>query len=231
VAEQDDRVQDGARICTGPRWDALIESLEQAESALAAPLSDEELEHGWTESLREAMLESVARNRQGLTANPARAELFERWIDGEELDGSVDDARWDATLGPDLVAENLLNAERVLLETIQLADTLRDPVSDADRDHGFTEDVRLALLGCLGQIQRRLERGDFLEAEDIDAWNGLLEGAGFRRNPAIAPGGNSGSYRSGAEVGQISEFPPGRCWERVCIYDAPLARLAGSDVE
>jgi hypothetical protein len=215
------------RICAGPRWAALLDTLGEAEDALAEALTDDELANGWSEPLRAAMLESVARNRRELLADPTRDELLEGWTDGEEIDPGAEDPRRDATLGPDLAASNLANAEQVLIETRRLAESIQSPARDADREHGMTDEVRTALRGCLATIERRLEAGEYLDGADVEAWVVLLDSVGFTRHP---PATSTQLNRAVDEGGQIAQYPRGRCWEGVCIYDAGLARLANADI-
>lgn len=217
------------RITAGPRWDALLDALAAAQDALSTPLTDEELEAGWTEELRVAMLEATGGNLEALRADPLRAELLVGMVDGDELDDEGDDERRDATFLPDFAAASLRYAEQVLVATTALLELLRRPLTDDDRAHGMTDAANLALQSLLEDVAATLAAGDYVTEDEDDQWKALLDEAGFERR--LADDGPHTPFGARVAVGQIDLFPPGRCWEPICIYDPAFTRLSAMDYE
>jgi hypothetical protein len=216
------------RITSGPRWDALLDALTAASDALSEPLTDEELARGWTEELRVSMLHATDDNLQALKMDPTRAELLIGMVDGDEVGAEDDDERRDATFLPDFAASSLLYAEQVLLATTALLELLRRPLTNDDLAHGMTEETNASLQHLLEEVLETLAAGEYVTDDEHDRWRNLLQDNGFERRQ---PDGSHTVFGAKVGVGQIDLFPPGRCWEPVCIYDPAFTRLSEIDDE
>ena len=103
------------RISFEPRWDALVDALNIAEHSLTAPLTAGELQRGWTEDLRLAMLGSVGEIKDDIDVTPCvQRSHYKSWIRSEMLDPRVEDSRWSLALGPDRAVKDIENAEDLL---------------------------------------------------------------------------------------------------------------------
>jgi hypothetical protein len=72
------------RISSGPRWDEVVNALDQAEQHLDAPLTSTELEHGWTEDMGLVILASVGEIKgQIAETRCVRPGHYRSWIRGD----------------------------------------------------------------------------------------------------------------------------------------------------
>jgi hypothetical protein len=217
------------RIRAGPRWDAVVAALDEAEGVLELPLGDDELDDGWSDELRRSILADVRRVHDELSTPFAAGVVLEDWSAVDAFDASGDAERVDAILDVDLVLGELERAERALLEASALLEDLAVPPSATDDQDGFDELARTELRTMLEAMCRALSTGEYLSAEEMDPWADALRGFGFLRGSRL-PGGQDDATARGFTKQRIEQFPPGRRWERVAIFDGWLCNVASTDV-
>jgi hypothetical protein len=218
-----------ATIRSGPRWDAVDAGVAMAAEALTAPLTDDELAGGWTDQLREGILDDVRRVRDELMATPDTAAVLEAWSGVEDVDVEGDTLRLDAIMEVDLVLGDLDRAEHALDATDGLLGDLAATTTAEDRDAGFTEEVRDELLGLATGLRSTLAAGDYLSVAQMDDWADALRALGFLRVVARR-GVDDDALGRGFNARKIEQFPPGRRFEQLAIYDGELFGVAMPDV-
>ena len=211
------------QITSGPRFEVLVTTLADAARALSAPLTDDEIDQGWDESLRARLADQVNEASDALSRDPEHRALFEGWLAEEGIEATVEDDRWNAAVAPSQAASDLDRAQEVLVGADRYIDELEDPANATDLSHGFTREVRASLLDALMPIRDRLARGDYLEEHDVDAYRTLLSDNGFLRRFELEDSHGTDDDMSPKDV-QIVAFPPGRQWELLCIFDISLAQ-------
>jgi hypothetical protein len=218
------------RIVAGPRWDALLESLDGAEAALEPALDEEAVAHGWTDELRLEVLEAVQRVRADLGFDPTVAVAFGDWAGLDEVDPTVDDALVGAILTVDFCSDDLERVGRCVEETRAYRATLTAPTTPEDDVTGFDERVRDALATTVDAVADRLAAGEYLVAADVAAWFQVLAEHGVRRRTpeAFLPRSSMGAL---IEIGQVEEYPKGRRWEAAVLFDGTLWDVVRTDVE
>ena len=215
-------------IRTGPRWDAVLTAMAEAEDVLGVPLSEEELEDGWTEDLRSAILADLRRVRAELSSRPDGSVVLEDWSAVDAIDTGGDALRVDVIFDVDMVLGELERAERALLEARALLGELAAKASSSDVETGFDDDARAELRAMLEVLCHVLETGEYLSAQEMDPWGDALRSYGFLRagpRPGLQDAAASGFTRQ-----RIEQFPPGRRWERLAIFDGWLTNVAATDV-
>jgi hypothetical protein len=217
-------------IRAGPRWDAVLTAVADAEAGLEQPLTDDELDGGWTEELCAAILSDVRRVRDELAAGAGAGVALKDWtgVDVVDPDGDV---RADVIFDVDLALGDLERAERLLYEVTRLLGELASPGSRADVEQGFDDEVRAQLRSMLDELRRVLATGEYLSREEMDPWADALRTYGFLR-AAPAPGldANASAAETGFTLQRIEQFPPGRRWEDLAIFDGWLCNVAWTDV-
>jgi hypothetical protein len=216
-------------IRAGPRWDAVVAALVEAEDALDQPLTDDEVDDGWSEEVRISILDDVRRAHDELSTQVAASVELEDWSAVDAFDTTGDAERVDAILGVDLVLAELERAERALHEATTLLEDLATPTSPGDEQDGFDEAARASLRAMLQTMRRVLSTGEYLSAAEMDPWADALRGYGFLRASGV-PGREDDAAASGFTKQRIEQFPPGRRWERVAIFDGWLCNVASTDV-
>ena len=83
----------------------------------------------------------------------------------------------------------------------------------------------------LDELRRVLAAGEYLSRAEMDPWADALRTYGFLR-AALAPGldASSGGATTGFTLQRIEQFPPGRRWEDLAIFDGWLCNVAWTDV-
>jgi hypothetical protein len=218
-----------SRIRTGPRWDAVLMAVAEAEDVLESPLADDERDGGWTDELCTSLLASVRRVRDELGSPSDTSVVLEDSSALDAIDPTGDALRMDIIFDVDLVLGELDRAERALHAATALLEDLATPLSPDDEEDGFDEAARDRLLGMLDAQCRVLAAGEYLDAAGMDAWADALRAYGFLR-ASRAPGLQDDASASGFTKTQIEQFPPGRRWEQVAIFDRWLCNVAATDV-
>jgi hypothetical protein len=216
-------------IRDGPRWEAVLTSVEEAEAALEPPLADEELADGWTEDLRTSILADVRRVRDELSSHVDTGVVLEDWSGVDSIDAEGDALRVDAILNVDLVLGELERAERALRAARALLAELATRSSSSDEEHGFDDAARGELRARLEELCRVLAAGEYLSSVEMDPWADALRSFGFIRASA-RPGIQDDAAAKGYTRQRIEQFPPGRRWESVAIFDGWLCNVAWTDV-
>jgi hypothetical protein len=218
-----------SEIRAGPRWAAVLTAVADAEAGLEQPLSDDEIDGGWTEELCDAILSDVRRVRDELAAGAGAGVALKDWtgVDVVDPDGDV---RADVIFDVDLALGDLERAERLLYEVTRLLGDLASPGSRADVEQGFDDEVRAQLRSMLDELRGILASGEYLSREQMDPWADALRTYGFLR-AAPAPGlDGSSTAETGFTLQRIEQFPPGRRWEELAIFDGWLCNVAWTDV-
>jgi hypothetical protein len=208
----------GPTIRRGPRWDAVLASIAEAEVVFDGPLAPEELEDGWSDELRGSILADLRRVRDELVATNDTSVVLEDWSAVDSLDTTGDSLRVDAIFDVDLVLGELERAERALQAANALTEDLEVPPSTADVEDGFDDAARAELRSMLESLCRALAEGAYLSAPEMDRWANALRAWGFLRASA-APGLQDDAAATGFTRQRIEQFPTGRRWERVAIFD------------
>ncbi len=222
---------DAIEIRTGGRWDATLAAILDAEIELEAPLSDDELEEGWSEELRTAILSDVRRVRDELEAGGGAPVALQDWTGVDVVDPQGEAARAVAIFDVDLALGDLERAELLLGRTTRFLSTLAVSSSGADVESGFDERVRAQLHAMLDDVRRVLAAGEYLSRSEMDPWADALRSYGFLRAASPLGGeGNATSGETGFSLQRIEQFPPGRRFEELAIYDGWLCNVAMTDV-
>jgi len=216
-------------IRAGPRWDAVLTAVAEAEEVLEAPLAEDELGDGWTEALRSAILVDVRRVRDELSAGNESGVALEDWSAVDSIDVAGDALRVDVIFDVDLVLGELERAERALREARALLEDLAAPPTVVDEENGFDDAARAELHAMLEELCQVLATGEYLSAAEMDPWCDALHAYGFLRATST-PGRQDDAAASGFTRQRIEQFPPGRRWERVAIFDGWLYNVAVTDV-
>jgi hypothetical protein len=216
-------------IRAGPRWEALLTSVADAEDELTAPLTDDELDGGWTEELCEAVLDDVRRVRDELAAGGGGGIALQDWTGLDVADPDGDARRADAIFDVDLALGDLERADRLLFEVMQFLPSLAKPATRSDVEQGFDDGVRGELRSMLGELRRVLVAGEYLSRAEVDPWADTLRSYGFLRATA-SPGLDANDATTGFTLQRIEQFPPGRRWEDLAIFDGWLCNVAWTDV-
>jgi hypothetical protein len=219
------------RISSGPRWDALIVALDLAEQHLEPPLTFPEMEGGWTEELRTAILSSVREIKRDIAEKQCvRPSHYKSWIKAEMLDPRVEDARWSFALGPDgavrdiQMAEDLLDATLSLirdLPTFHFSEPVMEPTLNA-------QDKMIAILRWLAES---LEAGKYVVLRQFQEWDEILSRCGVKRRVLRGI-----SYvtrerkRLGVNIDFIEKRPSGEPWDRIEGFDKLLVNHGGMDI-
>jgi len=219
---------EATEIRSGPRWDAVLAAVADAEDVLELALTDDELEDGWTEALRTTVLGDVRRVRDELSARADTSALLTSWSGADAIDVDGDAPRVDALFEVDVVFGELERAERAILETTSLLEALAAPPTPSDIDQGFDDAARAQLRAMLSELRRLLTSGEYLAAQQMDEWSDALRSYGFLR--AASRPGSGAPDGGGVAIQRIEQFPPGRRWERVAIFDGWLSNVAQTDV-
>jgi hypothetical protein len=217
-------------IRAGPRWEALLNAVADAEDELTAPLTDVELDGGWTEELCEAVLDDVRRVREKLVGSRRGGRVaLQDWTGVDLVDPDADATRADAIFDVDLALGDLERAERLLFEVMQFLPSLAEPATSSDVEQGFDDGVRAVLSSMLDELRRVLVAGEYLSRAEVDPWADVLRSYGFLR-AAASPGLDASVPTTGFTLQRIEQFPPGRRWEDLAIFDGWLCNVAWTDV-
>ena len=211
----------GGRPCSSAVADAEVE--------LAEPLTEDELDAGWTEELRDAILRDVRRAREELDDGAGVGVALQDWTGVDVVDPDDDAPRAEVVFDVDLALGDLERAERLLGEVTRFLADLAAPASRADDEQGFDESVRADLHLMLDGLRHVLATGEYLSRAEMDPWTDALHAYGFLR-AAAAPGLDAQASPTGFSMQRIEQFPPGRRWEDLAIFDGSLCNVAWTDV-
>jgi hypothetical protein len=217
-------------ITSGPRWEALLVSLDQAETHLGPPLDGAELARGWTEDLRKMILASVKEIKMDLASEPyVRRDHYKSWVKAEAIDPRVEDTRWSYALGPDGCVRDIQSAEDLLRETLFL---IRDlPELTAKQSPVVLEsDTAMRMVDALRPIASTLAGGKFVTLGEFKTWDNLLRGCEVERRVLDISYIKRGRERLGVNIAYIERRPSGPVWDRIETYDALLVNVGGRDI-
>lgn len=221
---------DPATIRAGPRYEAVRAVLTAAEAALDAPLEDAEVEVGWTEATRVAVLDEVREVMARLSAGERATVVSPEWrgLDPDAIDAESGTPLTEAILDIDVVLGDLERAEAALAEAIALRGALAAPITPTDRDDGFDEAVRDELVGLIDEIRAALASGQVLTIELMDDWADALRALGYRR-AVPRPGFDDDAVAVGFTQQRIEQFVPGARFEAVALFDGWLYNIGFTD--
>ena len=211
-------------IRSGPRWDDVLAAVDVAEAALESPLTDEELEGGWSDEGRTTVLADVRRVRDELVVRTDTSAVLADWRGIDPVDG--DELRLEPILDVDLALGELERAELAISAAAAMLEDLAGACSSSDRDAGFDEAARDQLRSMVEAAHTLLAAGEYLTADLMDAWADALRAHGFIREPQPGQRHDVGEGFGGTK---IQQFPPGRRWERLAIFDGRLFPVALTD--
>jgi hypothetical protein len=218
-------------IRSGPRWDAVLAAVADAEAELGQPLEDDELEGGWTQELCDAILNDVRRVREELDSGAGGEVTLEDWSGVDVVDPEGDAARAVVVFDVDLALGDLERAERLLVEATRYLADLALPGSRADEEQGFDDAVRAELRSMLESLRRVLAAGEYLSRSETEPWADALGSYGFlRATSAQGLDATTAAGMAGFALQRIEQFPPGRRWEALAIFDGWLCNVAWTDV-
>jgi hypothetical protein len=215
----------GDRISFGPRWDALLNALDLAEESLSAPLTAEELERGWTEGLRLAILESVSEIKRDIAGTPCvQRNHYKSWIKSDMLDPRVEDPRWSRALGPDRAVRDIQNAEDLLNAAHSMIQDLPSLLSSRS-----DSDIQTPMIAILRETADTLASGDYVTLHQFLAWDEILTRCGVRRRVLPSPISTE-RHHPGINIDFIEVRPPGEAWDRIDAYDHLLVNHGEWDI-
>jgi hypothetical protein len=217
---------DGRHITFGPRWQTPLASFDRVEQSLLQPLTAPELARGWTDGLREALLDSLRSIRADIKVKPVvRANHYANWA-YETF--SKDDPRWGIALGVNSAVADIQKAEALLNETHDLLAELPALASSGEVT-SWTDDLDQMLAAALSVISESLATGCYLALEHFSAWDKCLRGFGARRRePVLSYHDQLGT--PGWPFGTIANPSSGAIGERIRRYDYELSSVVCNDM-
>jgi hypothetical protein len=224
-------------IRSGPRFAAVLTAAGLAVEALGEPPPVDEPEPDEGEPgaspadeprPADELAAAVARVREELEGGGDAAAVLEEWSGHDELDEEVDPSVEEALMDLDLALGDLVRAEGVIAATDALVDDLGTPISDADREDGFDEAVRDEVARLALGLRATLASGAYLATPQLDDWADALRALGFLR-AVERPGVDDDAAVRGFNARTIEQFPPGRRFEQLAIYDGELFGVAMPD--
>jgi hypothetical protein len=216
-------------ITSGPRFEALLETLRAAIEDFDGPLDERGQDDGWTDEQRLGVLAVLRGGLEELLADPlARLGDLDDLV-GEDVDFDLD-ARTGAVVAVEFAQGDLGLAEELLEATGSFLEDLGSPVEPRDEAHGFDESTREALATVAGDIDRTLASGAYLTSQLATAWDGVLTARGLRRQVANDEASPIFGGATNGRAGDIEVWPPGPRWNAVVLYDNGLQQLLRRDL-
>jgi hypothetical protein len=181
-------------ILKGPRYRTLEHSLNRSISALDRPLRTDEIELGWNDSVRKAMLEGYRQVLKRVSRGLAmRANDYHRWVLSlnEMIDPRKTDPLSDEALAGDNAVVSLLNAQGLLTLCDDIISYLSEP-SVAMLPGEWRDEWCQLLL----RIRESLLLGRYLSMIQFRAWDALTMQLGIVRSTTTNESGSSGYFDS-----------------------------------
>ncbi len=213
----------------------MLEAINFSIAALREPLSADDREYGWDESLRERMIASYEGILNELEQGPVTPHLYKGWGKGFIDGGTTDPRKHNQLVADGLRGEHAIvgvqNADKVLAEAGRLNSFLAQQVPRGELANGWTEGLRQNLQAALTRISNRLLSGDYLLSDDFTHWDRPLQSADILRHDWGITDISRRLKRFGINLELIESSPPGQWWETVNAFDYSLVSPAESDLK
>ena len=201
------------RITHGPRFDAVLGAIREAESAVHYTSFDQPSAHVWSEQERTGFASALGDLSARLLADPSDRSMFSTFESIGPSEIESDTALMEAIIGLDLRIGNLEEAESTLFElAIHLAD-LEDIVRSGSEASVF-ETLTSEIFDAADRITAKLVSGDYLTEADVAIWNDQMS--------QVAALGHEGGPRRERRAKD-------RWLNGVRRVDADISRIAGKD--
>jgi hypothetical protein len=216
-------------IRSGPRWEWLLDSVNETTRVLQVPSSTEERDAGWTD--------------QDLGAIADRLEVFKQVL--FSLPDAVPSLPNFDDLGPESASgerlENLAELSYALAEFARaehafssINDSLPELSNLIGNSAGGRDQDADALQVFLEDLSARLESGEFVRQDDVARWFQLLSALGFRRRFDDDGSASTPPMAFGVTEERVLEFhlegyPGGALGQAIALLDERIVEFLLDD--
>jgi hypothetical protein len=158
------------RVTRGPRLDAVLDAMRDAETAVSSMTMGQHVAHAWSEQERLAFASALADLSARLMADPSDRSRFASFGDIGPSEIESDGSLMEAIIELDLRIGNLDEVESTLLDLqVHLAD-LEEVIRTDAATSEFTA-LTNQIFDAADRIIAKLLDGDYLTDDDLARWN------------------------------------------------------------